>query len=175
MGFVAKLGRRIVALTALVAGASALAALPAAAAEPVQIQRSIPYASGSQATAAVREQCGLQTKVPDFIKQFAGEGVQLVDAINPKKGRVLKLEITEVFAPGGGGMSGPKWMSVKGELFDKGKQIGSFRAKRYSTGGVFGGYKGTCAIIGRCSKTIGQDIASWLAAPTKDAELGDAH
>jgi hypothetical protein len=65
-------------------------------------------------------------------------------------------------------------MSVKGELFDKGKQIGSFRATRFSGGGAFGGFKGTCAIIGRCSKTLGSDIAGWLGAPTQNAQLGDA-
>ena len=90
-------------------------------------------------------------------------------ALDRKKGRVLALEITEVHAPGGGAFSGPKWMSVKGELFDNGKQIGSFRAKRLSTGGAFGGFKGTCAIIGRCSKTLGSDIAGWLGSPTPNA------
>ena len=84
------------------------------------------------------------------------------------------MEITEVHAPGGGAFSGPKWMSVKGELYDRGKQIGSFRAKRYSTGGAFGAFKGSCAIIGRCTKAIGQDIAGWLGAPTQNAQLGDA-
>ena len=63
---------------------------------------------------------------------------------------------------------------MKGELYDRGKQIGSFRAKRFSGGGAFGAFKGTCAIIGRCTKTLGQDIATWLAAPTQNAELGDA-
>jgi hypothetical protein len=66
-------------------------------------------------------------------------------------------------------------MTVKGELYDRGKQIGSFRAKRYTTGGAFGAFKGTCSIIGRCTKTIGEDIARWLAAPTQNAIIGDAN
>jgi hypothetical protein len=175
MRFASRLCSCTAVVTALVAGAFVLAALPAAAADTTKLARSIPFAANASVPAAVREQCSLQTKVPEFIQQAGGSSVELVDgALNRKAGRVLEMEITEVHAPGGGGFSGPKWMTVKGELYDKGKQIGSFRAKRYSTGGAFGGFKGTCAIIGRCTKAIGSDIASWLSAPTQNAELGDA-
>ena len=175
MGSVPKLCSRIALLIALAAGALVLTALPAVAADTTKILRSIPFAPNAPVPPAVRDQCALQTKVPEFVAAAAGSSVELVDgALDRKKGRVLELEITEVHAPGGGGFSGPKWLTVKGELYDKGKQIGSFRAKRFSTGGAFGGFKGTCAIIGRCTKAIGDDIASWLGAPTQNAELGDA-
>jgi hypothetical protein len=167
--------RAIVAL-AFAAGMASLALAPSAAAEPVKVQRSIPYASTAQVPPAVKEQCQLETKVPEFLSQAAGGNVQLVDgALNRKVGRVLEMEISEVHAPGGGAFSGPKWMTVNGALYDRGKQIGSFRAKRYTTGGAFGAFKGTCSIIGRCTKTIGEDIARWLAAPTQNAVIGDAN
>ena len=72
-------------------------------------------------------------------------------------------------ALGGGPFSGPKWMTVEGKLYDKGKLIGSFRAKRLSTA-----VKSTCGTLARISQAIGQDIAAWLQAPSMDAELGDA-
>lgn len=169
-----KLLTRSFALCALAAGACVVAALPAAA-ETVKIQRSIPFASTAQVPAAVKDSCQLQTKVPAFVKEAAGGSVELVDGpLNRKVGRVLEMQITDVHAPGGGAFSGPKWMSVKGELYDRGKQIGSFRAKRFTGGGAFAAFKGTCSIIGRCSKALGQDIATWLAAPTQNAEIGDA-
>jgi hypothetical protein len=175
MGSVAKLCSRIVVLTALAAGVLALVSPPAVAADTTKIQRSIPFAANASVPAAVRDQCALQTKVPEFIAQAAGSSVELVDgALDRKKGRVLVMEITEAHAPGGGAFSGAKSMSVKGELYDKGKQIGSFRATRMSGGGAFGGFKGTCAIIGRCTKKIGEDIAGWLSSPTQNAQLGDA-
>ncbi len=174
MGPVRKIRVRSLALAGLAACAALVAALPALA-EVTRIQRSIAFASGSGVPAAVKDQCALETKVPDFIKQFGGDAVEVVDgALDRKKGRVLQMEITEVHAPGGGAFSGPKWMTVKGDLFENGKSIGSFRAKRFSTGGAFGGFKGTCSIIGRCTKALGQDIASWLQSPTPNAELGDA-
>ena len=174
MGSVPKIRLRKLVLVGLTAGAALGAALPARA-QVTRIQRSIAFASDSGVPAAVEDECALQTKVPDFIKHFGGDAVEVVDgALDRKKGRVLQMEITDVHAPGWGAFSGPKWMTVKGELFENGKSIGSFRAKRFSTGGAFGGFKGTCSIIGRCTKAIGQDIASWLRSPTPNAELGDA-
>lgn len=164
-----------VLLLALAAGGLVLFAAGAASAQATKVPRAIPYAANAAVPAAVREQCQLETKVPEFIAASAGSSVELVDGpVNRKSGRVLEMEITEVHAPGGGAFSGAKWMAVKGELYDRGKSLGSFRAKRYSTGGAFGGFKGTCAIIGRCARAIGQDIASWMSAPAPNAVLGDA-
>jgi hypothetical protein len=66
-------------------------------------------------------------------------------------------------------------MTVTGTLTEDDKPVASFRAKRFSTGGAFGGFKGTCSIIGRCTKAIAGDIAAWLKSPVDGAELGDAH
>jgi hypothetical protein len=171
-----KLGSYRVLLLALAAGALVLMAAGAASAQATtKVQRSISFAANAAVPQAVRDQCQLQSKVPEFVAASAGSSVELVDgAVNRKTGRVLEMEITEVHAPGGGAFSGAKWMAVNGTLYDRGKAIGNFRAKRFSTGGAFGGFKGTCAIIGRCSKAIGEDIARWLAAPTANANLGDA-
>jgi hypothetical protein len=65
-------------------------------------------------------------------------------------------------------------VTVEGELVENGEVIGSFTASRYSSGGAFGGFKGTCAILGRCIQSIGKDIAAWLKNPTMNAMLGNA-
>jgi hypothetical protein len=62
---------------------------------------------------------------------------------------------------------------IKGSLAEKGKVLGDFNARRYSGGGMFGEYKGTCSILGRCVKTLGKDVAEWLAHPVSQAALGD--
>ncbi len=174
MRSVSSLASRIALLFVLAAGALVVMTPPASA-QATKVPRSIPFANNAAVPDAVRSQCELQTKVPEFLAQSAGSSVELVDgAPSRKQGRVLEMEITEVHAPGGGAFSGPKWMGVNGTLYDRGKQIGSFRAKRYSTGGAFGAFKGSCAIIGRCAKAIGQDIAGWLGAPSQNAQLGDA-
>ena len=162
-------------LIAGLVGGGALVAEPPGPGGAIKVSRTIPFAASARVGPEVREQCQLQTKVPEFLRQSAGGGVELVDGVLDRSaGRVLELEITEVHAPGGGAFSGPKWMTVEGKLYDRGKLSGSFRAKRFTSGGAFGAVKGTCSIIGRCTKAIGQDIAAWLVSPTENAELGDA-
>jgi hypothetical protein len=87
---------------------------------------------------------------------------------------VLILEIVSAVGGGGGAWSGPKSVTVKGELREDGKVIGSFTASRFSGGGAWGGFKGTCSIFGRCIKVLGEDIAAWLKKPTMNAALGNA-
>ena len=149
--------------------AFALACTVSAAHAATQIARTIPIAPSAGASGSVQNECQLQSRVPQAIAQAASD-VQLVDAPN-KAARWLELEISEVHGPGGGPFSGPKWMAVTGKLHERGKVIGSFRAKRLSTGGFV---KGTCATLGGCATAIGRDVAAWLQAPTMDAELGDA-
>jgi hypothetical protein len=157
--------------------AAALAMSCNAGADEIRIQSSTPYAESAHVRDAVKAECQLDTKLPDFIREYAsanGTEVKLEQgALDTKKGKVLMLEITEVNAAGGGAWSGAKSMSVAGKLYDGGKQVGDFTAMRYSGGGFFGGYKGTCSIVGRCSKTLGKDIADWLKNPTEHAHLGN--
>ena len=160
------MARPLVVALAAVALAALLGA-PAFAA--TQLARSIPIAASAGASGAVQQECQLQTRVPAAIAQATAD-VQLVDAPS-KSARWLELEVSEIHAPGGGPFSGPKWMAISGKLHERGKVIGTFRAKRLSTGGFV---KGTCATLGGCAQAIGRDVATWLQAPTMNAELGDA-
>ena len=144
-----------------------------ASAEGVKVLRSIPFSKESDAPQKVRDECQLQTKIPQFLSTYSS-GVTLVDDSLGKSGRSLALEIGAVHASGGGAFSGPKTVTVTGTLRENGKKIGNFVATRYSGGGAFGFYKGTCAIAGRCAKALGKDIADWLKNPAVDSRLGDA-
>ncbi|HEY5658794.1 MAG TPA: hypothetical protein VIY27_13475 [Myxococcota bacterium] len=154
--------------------AAFLVAAAAAPADPgnVKVLRTIPF-SGDAASQKIQDECELQNKVPHFLDTYS-DRVELVDGPLGKSGRTLELKITGVHAPGGGAFSGAKWMKVEGVLRENGREIGNFEATRYSGGGVWGAYKGTCAIVGRCAKTIGKDIAQWLENPQKDSKLGNS-
>ena len=143
----------------------------------VTVSQTIPFAENSGANSTVKAECQIQTRLPEFIKSFAKDDPQVVltaDPIDQVKGRVLILEIVSVVGAGGGAWTGPKSVTVKGELWEDGKVIGSFTASRYSGGGAFGAYKGTCSIFGRCVKVLGEDIAAWLKSPRMNAMLGNA-
>ena len=64
-------------------------------------------------------------------------------------------------------------MMIKGSLERPGQSILRFKALRISSGGMWGPYMGTCAILGRCVKTLSEDIADWLKNPSDNAKLGN--
>jgi len=137
----------------------------------IGIPKVVPYAAGFVVSDAVRDECHVGEKLSAYL-QSAAKNVRVSDA--PNEGRYVDMAITEVFASGGGGWSGPKSMTVSGSLLDNGTKIASFRAQRYSLGGIWGPLKGTCSIVARCTKSIAKDIASWLKDPVDGAQLGDA-
>lgn len=144
----------------------------ALAGDKIGIPAVVPFAEDANVPAAVKDECKLGEKVSSFVSKFSKGSVEVSE--NVAEGQYVNMSITEVHAPGGGGWSGPKWMEVAGTLQENGKSVASFRAKRFSTGGAFGGFKGTCSIIGRCTKALGKDIAKWIKNPVDGAELGDA-
>ena len=153
----------------VVIGACAIA--PALSAdETIGIPEIVPFSETVNVPAAVRSECQLGEKVSTFLKQYARD----VRFAEPGVGRYLDMSITEVHAPGGGSWSGPKWMAVSGTLTNGDEPTLSFRAKRFTTGGAFAEFKGTCSIIGRSAKAIAKDISRWLKRPVDGAALGDA-
>lgn len=125
---------------------------------------------------AVKQECNLPSKLTQFIEQnAASQYAEILKDSNStaNNAQVLHVEIEQVQGGGGGAWSGAKVVLVKGSLTKNGKKLGDFVARRYSGGGMFGAYKGTCAILGRCVRTLGKDIAIWLQNPTEKAVLGD--
>lgn len=157
--------KKTIALLAMVLANMALA--------EVQVKQEIAFTSTDAAPQKVQDECGLQTDIPKYLSKYAKKEVVLVDELNPE-GRRLELEISHAYAPGGGAWSGAKYVEVRGQLMEGETQVGSFTGSRYSTGGMFGGFKGTCSIVGRCGKAIAKDIAEWLKNPTENALLGDS-
>ena len=164
-------GPRPLAVVSIIASSLSYCASTFAAEDTIGVAQTTPFAEGITVPDAVRNECHLGEQISSFLQEF-DHNVKVSD--DPKVGRYLQMAITEVFASGGGAWSGPKWMEVKGTLMDNGNAGMSFRAKRFSTGGAFGGFKGTCSIIGRCTKAIAKDISVWLKAPVDGASLGDA-
>ena len=162
----------------LAIAASLLISAGVTMADTINIAQSTPFSANANVPPKVKSECNLQTKLPGFIQTYAGKkGMEINLVAQPvssgSAGRNLVLEISNVNAPGGGAWSGPKSVAVVGKLYQNGQLIGDFHGSRYTTGGAFGGFKGTCSLVGRCVKSLGKDISKWLKNPTKGASLGN--
>lgn len=142
---------------------------------PITIQNSIPYTPGNTIADNIKQECDLTRQLADFIKESAVEkglelrGVDVLDTSGP--GNVLKIEITRAMSLGNAFIGHRKSTSVKGELYDNGKLLASFTGARNSGGGVFAGFKGSCSVLGRTVKVLGEDITAWLKQPSNNAHL----
>lgn len=158
-----------------VLGLSILAlATTAQAKDVITISQLTPFAEDSGATDAVKKECAFEERLPKYLKSEAKKIADIVMTTEPldaAEGKVLFMEITHVFAPGGGGYSGAKNVEVEGELRENGEVIASFMVDRSA---LFGMTPGTCSMLKRVAKKLGEDIAEWLEAPEMDSMLGDA-
>lgn len=123
-----------------------------------------------------KDECGIQTHLASQIADGAKSVYAKVVRERPTSGKyhVLEVEITEAQGAGGGAWSGPKSMSCAGKLLDQdGKRLGDFTATRFTTGGAFGGFKGTCSMFKRICKAFGKDVSTFLVDPDTAVHLGD--
>jgi len=154
-------------------------ALPAfAGGGSVSIQKKAPFEEGLDVTEAVKNECQLETKIIEFVEEFAKgdfDKINLVDTVAADTpGKAVKVVITDVAGAKGGLWSGPKFVAIKATLWQDGKVAGTLSSRRSTSGGMYGGYKGTCSLLGRCAKTLGKDVATWLKNPGMDVRVGEA-
>ena len=148
-------------------------ALPAGA-ETITIAAKTSFSETSGASQKVKDECDIQGRMPKYIKSYAKKHTDVVftdESLDSVDGKVLHLEFEHVYAPGGGGYSGSKSVSVVGELKENGEVIASLTVDRAA---LFGMTPGTCSMLKRVAKKLGQDIGNWLEAPEMDSMLGDA-
>ncbi len=81
-------------------------------------------------------------------------------------GRRLVLRVDNVHALGGGGITGPKWMDMAGELWDGKTLVGSFESHTSSGRGLT-----TCRSVESLSESSADMIAKWLRSPSLGAKL----
>lgn len=138
--------------------------------------KEVTFGADASVPEAVKNECALLSRLSAEIKANAAHHYATVlegSTAEPANADVLSIEIINLMGSGGGAWSGGKSVMIKGTLSKQGKAVSSFKALRVSGGGVFGGYMGTCAILGRCVRTLGKDVAGWLQNPTPNATLGD--
>ncbi len=154
----------------------ALFAAPLAEADgTLALLKPVGFAEDAIVRDAVRDECQLQTKVPDYIAQAAKASPHQIqytaDIDSAGPGRSLTVEIVDIGEFGNAFTGRQKSMTLEGELREGGQVIGSFRARRQTMGGMWGGYKGNCSFLHRCAKSLGKDIVKWLNNPGMDDNI----
>lgn len=143
----------------------------------IRIQSTIPFKSGNRIASNIKSECELGNRLSDALGIFASKksiGLVKVDKIDTgARGKVLYVEITDAVSSGNAFIGHRKFSSAAGTLYNNGKKQAAFTAARISGGGFFGGYMGSCAVLGRTTKVIARDIIKWLENPVDGAHLGD--
>jgi len=147
------------------------------AAEAVKVPRSVPYAEDSEIPGKIKSECRLGQQLGEYIIEYAkAKNVAtepMADTSKTMPGRVLVVEIRDAVSEGNAFLGHHKSTSVRGTLYQDGEPVAKFRGRRNSMGGFGAGFKGSCSVLGRTIKALGEDIVEWLAAPGDGAELGD--
>jgi len=142
----------------------------AAADSRIRVLRETPVSPAADIPQNVREEChALGREMPNAIVR-ASRRVTLVPTqheLMEKNGKYLFVEITQVKAKGGGALTGPKHLVVRGSLVEDGKEIANFEGDKGTMGAT-----GTCATLDKAEKDLGTDIGRWLEHPKPNARLG---
>ena len=130
---------------------------------PAVFDKTAPIADSVKAECAVDTLLGQQVYAR-VSEKFPGSA-QVRELGEAGKNKVLNLTILSVHGVGGGSWSGPKSISLRADLMQDNQVIATTMKQRSSTGGVFGGVTGTCAIMERIAVALGRDVVAWLASP----------
>ncbi len=92
--------------------------------------------------------------------------VEQIDSV-PAGERGLKLTIVSTTGVGGGSFSGPKSITLRGDLVDSQGVVATRTFVRRSgvTGPLFT-WRTTCDLFERAAVTLGKDVARWVANPS---------
>ena len=142
--------------------------------EPIAVGARILIANDDAINETVRDECRFPTvMVAKLVAAFNDSDppprAKLVSRaidIESYTGRRLVLRVNNVHALGGGGITGPKWMELSGELWDGKTVVGDFHSYTASGRGLT-----TCRSVDSLSDSSADLIAQWLRSPSMGAFL----
>jgi hypothetical protein len=145
-----------------------VAALPvsALAADTSVTIAPVGYAKEHNIAANILAECNLpKSQLDSLLAGLAevGVGSSLAeqDAV-PKKGLYLRVQVDNAISSGNAFIGHNKQVTSSATLFRDGKEAAKQSWTRSSMGGFGAGFKGSCAVLHRCTNTLGKDIAAWV-------------
>jgi hypothetical protein len=145
---------------------ASLAVAAGAQASDIALLTPIAYDPTASVVEKVKAECKIEEQLTsDVSEAFRKNNIGPLVTKADGPGEVIKVRITHVLGVGGGAWSGPKAITVHADLMKDGKLERTTRINRWTTGGVFGGFKGTCSILNRSSAAIAKDLVKWAQDP----------
>jgi len=165
-------------IACLVAGFALLGVAPAALCDEVRIATLVPFAEKAEIRDAIREECGLGSKLSKaIVKRGAKKGVSLVRVGNLDdpldRGRTLELRITDAIQTSGGFFPAHS-ITIDGVLKSEGRIVGTMEGTSLAQASFIPFIRGDCAILEEAIRLLAKDVIRWLDAPRLDARLGEA-
>ena len=115
---------------------------------------------------SVKNECGVELLVGNHVFQQVskrlGGASQIEDIGKAGQEKVLQLTLLNVHGVGGG-WSGPKEIMMRADVLQSDRKIETAVFTRRSSGGMSGGFSGTCLIMERIAVALGKDVATWTA------------
>lgn len=145
--------------------------------EVIRVQQATPYASEGINDPAVQRECQIATQLPEFILEHAanrGVNVEIVPRVQAEDpGRNLVVRFMKTQSSGNAFTGHYKYTEIEAKLYEDGKEVADLTAGRRTGGGAFAGFKGSCSVMGRTVRTLGDDVSIWLSSPTPGMRLGN--
>jgi hypothetical protein len=142
--------------------------------ETIVIGKEVLLVTPDAINSTVRDECRFRTEMVErLVKAFNGNDppprakleARTLDVL-AYRGRRLILKVNDVHALGGGGITGPKWMDMSGELREGDTLVANFVSHTKSGRGLT-----TCRSVDSLSDATTYMIVEWLRNPTLDAML----
>ena len=132
----------------------------------------VTYHPDAAVVAKVKEECQIENMLSSRVGPVlaklnkTGDGT-IATGTDTAGANLLRLQITHILGIGGGALTGPKAITVNVDLLDpSGKVIRHTKINRWSVGGMFGIFRGTCSILDRSAAAIGKDLRRWVRDPS---------
>lgn len=134
-------------------------ALPVIAGDVILTHPRITLREGYVGSPEFMKECDWAAELPAHLVEYSKGLVALTDQdLGTLPGRTLRLRIMHMRSADGGGFSGPKWATVRAELFQDGRLVGQYQPYR-QTMTLF---RGGCSSLSKISDALAGDIATWL-------------
>jgi hypothetical protein len=90
--------------------------------------------------------------------------IKLLNKVNKDdKGNNVVVEILNAVSKGNAFIGHQEFILIRASLYKNGKLVDDIKIQRDSSGGLYAGFKGSCSVLGRCAKALGEDLSIWLA------------